>query len=149
LLLSRDDKNFFIGMLGILNPLDFNTDGVFKCGSARADMGILEAITDGEGAASRVAGIVSKKELLKSPEVSVVVDENCDGCAYCIEPCPAQALTLIEYMLHDGSIKKSVDNNEATCRGCGICMATCPKKGIYVRNFMPEHFNAMIQSLRE
>jgi heterodisulfide reductase subunit A len=149
LLLSRDEKNFFIGMLGILNPLDFNTDGVFKCGFARADLGILEAIIDGEGAASRVAGIVSKKELLKSPTISVVVDELCDGCAYCIEPCPAQALTLIEYMLHDGSIKKTVDNNEAICRGCGICMATCPKKGIYVRNFKPEHFNAMIQSLRE
>jgi heterodisulfide reductase subunit A len=148
LLLTRDDKNFFIGMLGILNPLDFNTDGVFKCGSARAEMGILEAITDGEGAASRVAGIVSKKELLKSPIVSVVVDELCDGCAYCIEPCPAQALTLIEYMQHDGSIKKSVDNNEAICRGCGICMATCPKKGIYVRNFKPDHFNVMIQSLK-
>jgi heterodisulfide reductase subunit A len=149
LLLSRDEQNFFIGMLGILNPLDFNTDGVFRCGSARAQMGILEAIIDGEGAASRVAGIISKRELLKSPTVSVVVDECCDGCAYCIEPCPAQALTLIEYMLHDGSIKKTVDNNEAICRGCGICMATCPKKGIYVSHFKPEHFNAMIKSLRE
>jgi heterodisulfide reductase subunit A len=148
LLLSRDDQNVFIGMLGILNPQDFNTDGVFRCGSARAEMGILEAITDGEGAASRVAGIISQKELLKSPEVSVVVDELCDGCAYCIEPCPAQALTLIEYMLHDGSIKKSVDNNEAICRGCGICMATCPKKAIYIRNFKPEHFNVMMQSLK-
>jgi heterodisulfide reductase subunit A len=148
LLLSRDEKNGFVGMLGILNPLDFNTDGVFRCGLARADMGILEAIIDGEGAASRVAGIVSKKELLKSPTVSVVDDELCDGCAYCIEPCPARALTLIEYILQDGSIKKTVDNNEAICRGCGICMATCPKKGIYVRNFKPEHFGAMIQSLK-
>jgi heterodisulfide reductase subunit A-like polyferredoxin len=148
LLLSRDDDNFFIGMLGILNPQDFNTDGVFKCGSARAEIGILEAITDGEGAASRVAGIISKKELHKSPVVSVVVDELCDGCAYCIEPCPAQALTLIEYMQHDGSVKKSVDNNEAICRGCGICMATCPKKAIYIRNFKPEHFNVMMQSLK-
>ncbi len=148
LLLARDEENFFVGMLGLLNPLDFNTDGVFRCGSARADMGILEAITDGQGAASRVAGIISKKELLKSPTVSVVVDELCDGCAYCIEPCPAQALTLIEYILQDGSIKKTVDNNEAICRGCGICMATCPKKGIYVRHFKPEHFTAMIQSLK-
>lgn len=149
LLLSRDDKNFFIGMLGILNPLDFNTDGVFKCGSARAEMGMLESITDGEGAASRVAGVISKKELVKSPTVSIVVDEACDGCAYCIEPCPAQALTLIEYMQHDGSIKKTVDNNEAICRGCGICMATCPKKGIYINHFKPEHFMTMIQSVRE
>ncbi len=149
LILSRDENNFFIGMLGILNPLDFNTDGVFKCGSAREEMGILESIIDGEGAASRVAGIISKKELVKAPTVSIVVDECCDGCAYCIEPCPAQALTLIEYKQHDGSIKKTVDSNEAICRGCGICMATCPKKGIYVNHFRPEFFTTMIQSLRE
>jgi heterodisulfide reductase subunit A len=149
LILTRDDNNSFIGMLGILNPLDFNTDGVFKCGSARGEMGILESIIDGEGAASRVAGIISKKELIKAPTVSIVVDECCDGCAYCIEPCPAQALTLIEYMRHDGSVKKTVDSNEAICRGCGICMATCPKKGIYVNHFRPEFFNTMIQSVRE
>jgi heterodisulfide reductase subunit A len=149
LILTRDENNSFTGMLGILNPLDFNTDGVFKCGSARGEMGILESIIDGEGAASRVAGIISKKELVKAPTVSVVVDECCDGCAYCIEPCPAQALTLIEYMRYDGSIKKTVDSNEAICRGCGICMATCPKKGIYVNHFRPEFFNTMIQSVRE
>ncbi|UCF05908.1 MAG: FAD-dependent oxidoreductase [bacterium] len=149
LLLSRDDQNLFIGMLGILNPQDFNTEGVFRCGSARSEMGMLEAIIDGEGAASRVAGVISKDELTKSPMVSVVVDENCDGCAYCIEPCPAQALTLIEYILHDGTIKKTVDNNDAICRGCGICMATCPKVGIYVKNFKTDHFNTMIQSLGE
>jgi len=146
LLLQRDDKNFFIGMLGILNPLDFNTDGVFKCGPARKTMGIPDAIIDGEGTASRVAGIISKQELVKSPSISVVVDEKCDGCAYCIEPCPAQALTLIEYMQKD-SVKKTVEANDAICRGCGVCMATCPKEGIFVRHFKPEYFVEMINSV--
>lgn len=146
LLLQRDDKNFFVGMLGILNPLDFNTDGVFKCGSARKEMGISDAIIDGEGASSRVAGVISKKELVKSPAISVVVDEKCDGCAYCIDPCPAQALTLIEYQ-QKGSIKKTVEVNEAICRGCGVCMATCPKEGIFVRHFKPKYFEEMIQSV--
>ena len=146
LLLQRDDKNFFVGMLGILNPLDFNTDGVFKCGSARKVMGIPDAVIDGEGAASRVAGVISKKELVKSPTISFVVDEKCDGCAYCVEPCPAQAITLIEYM-QDGSVKKTVEVNEAICRGCGVCMATCPKEGIFVRHFKPEYFEEMIKSV--
>jgi heterodisulfide reductase subunit A len=146
LLLQRDDKNFFIGMLGILNPLDFNTDGVFKCGPARKVMGIPDAIIDGEGAVSRVAGVISKKELIKSPTISFVVDEKCDGCAYCIEPCPAQAITLIEYM-QNGDIKKTVEVNEAICRGCGVCMATCPKEGIFVRHFKPEYFEEMIKSV--
>jgi heterodisulfide reductase subunit A-like polyferredoxin len=147
LLLQRDEKNFFVGMLGILNPLDFNTDGVFKCGSARKTLGIPDAIIDGEGTASRVAGIISKTELVKSPAISFVVDEKCDGCAYCIEPCTAQAITLIEYMQEDGSVKKTVDVNEAICRGCGVCMATCPKKGIFVRHFKPEYFEKIINSV--
>jgi heterodisulfide reductase subunit A-like polyferredoxin len=146
LLLQRDEKNFFVGMLGILNPLDFNTDGVFKCGPARKTMGIPDAIIDGEGAASRVAGVIAKQELVKSPTISVVVDEKCDGCAYCIEPCPAQALTLIEYMQKD-SVKKTVEANEAICRGCGVCMATCPKEGIFVRHFKPKYFEEMINSV--
>ena len=146
LLLQRDDKNFFIGMLGILNPLDFNTDGVFKCGPSRKVMGIPDAIIDGEGTASRVAGIISKEELVKSPTISFVVDEKCDGCAYCIEPCPAQAITLIEYM-QEGSVKKTVEVNEAICRGCGVCMATCPKEGIFVWHFKPKYFEEMINSV--
>jgi len=146
LLLQRDEKNFFVGMLGILNPLDFNTDGVFKCGPARKMMGIPDAIIDGEGTASRVAGIISKKELVKSPTISFAVDEKCDGCAYCIDPCPAKALTLIEYM-YDGKIKKTVEVNEAICRGCGVCMATCPKEGIFVWHFKPEYFEEMIKSV--
>jgi heterodisulfide reductase subunit A len=146
LLLQRDEKNFFVGMLGILNPLDFNTDGVFKCGLARTAMGIPDAIIDGEGTASRVAGVISKDELVKSPAISFVVDEKCDGCAYCIEPCPAQALTLIEYVQKD-RIKKTVEVNEAICRGCGVCMATCPKEGIFVWHFKPKYFDEMINSV--
>ena len=149
LLLQRDENDFFIGMLGILNPLDFNTEGVFKCGSAREEMGILDAVVDGEAAASRAAGIISKEELVKSPAISFVVDEYCDGCAYCIDPCPSNAITLIEYMMTDGSIKKTVEVNEAVCRGCGVCMATCPKKGIFVRHFKPEHFEEMIKAVVE
>jgi heterodisulfide reductase subunit A len=146
LLLQRDEEGNFVGMLGLLNPQEFNTEGVFRCGSARASLDIAECIMDGEAAASRVAGIISKKEMIKSPRTSFVVDANCDGCAYCIEPCPAHAITLIEYM-RDSTIKKTVQVNEAICRGCGICMATCPKKGIYVRHFKPEYFAAMVNAV--
>jgi heterodisulfide reductase subunit A len=149
LLLQRDENDFFIGSLGILNPLDFNTEGVFRCGSAREKMGVLDSIVDGEAAASRAAGIISKKELIKSPAISFVVDEYCDGCAYCIDPCPSNAITLIEYMTADGNIKKTVEVNEAVCRGCGVCMATCPKKGIFIRHFKPEYFEEMIKAVVE
>jgi heterodisulfide reductase subunit A len=148
LALGRDEKGYFRGALSILNTLDSNTEGVFMCGSARTALDVLDSIIDGEAAASRVAGIICQERMTKSPRISFVVDENCDGCAYCIEPCPSRAITLIEYMDGD-KIKKTVEVNEAVCRGCGICMATCPKKGIYVRHFKPEQFTAMIHSMQE
>lgn len=149
LFLQRSANNLFVGMLGNLNPLDFNTAGVFKCGPGRSEMGVLDAIMDGEGAASRVAGIISKTEMVKSPIISVVVDEKCDGCAYCIEPCPAHAVTLIEYMQHDGTKKKTVEVNDAVCLGCGNCMATCPKDAVYIQNFKPEQIMEMVHSVSE
>ena len=84
----------------------------------------------------------------KSPTISHIVDENCDGCAYCIEPCPANAITLIEYM-KQGQIKKTVQVNDALCRGCGMCMATCPKQGAFVHHFKPEYLSAMVNAVLE
>ena len=72
--------------------------------------------------------------------------ENCDGCAYCIDPCPYSALTLIEYM-RNGAIKKTVEANEALCQGCGVCQATCPKQGIMVRGFTHKQLSAVVDAL--
>jgi heterodisulfide reductase subunit A len=82
------------------------------------------------------------------PTISEVIDANCDGCAYCIDPCPFNALTLIEYM-RNGQLKKTVERNEAACKGCGVCMATCPKQGITVRGFKLEQIGAMVDACLE
>jgi len=148
LYLTRDEDGFFIGALGNLNPLDFNTEGVFMCGSAREEASIAESLVSGEAAASRVACIIAHDTMTKSPVISHIVDENCDGCAYCIEPCPAHAITLIEYIKQD-QIKKTVQVNDALCRGCGMCMATCPKQGAFVHHFKPEYLSAMVDAVLE
>jgi heterodisulfide reductase subunit A len=77
--------------------------------------------------------------------ISEVVEECCDGCAYCVDPCPYQAITLIEYM-KEGAIKKTVEVNESACKGCGCCMATCPKKGILVKGFTLEQIGAQVSA---
>ncbi len=146
--LQLGPNGFFAEALGKLNPLDFVASGVFLCGTAHSPKGVAEAIADGEGAAARVASVISNPIMEKEPAISFVVDEKCDGCAYCIDPCPFNALTLIEYM-REGATKKTVDANEAICKGCGICMATCPKEGIYVRHRKPEQFLAMVKSALE
>lgn len=145
--LQRNADGLFEGALGILNQLDFNTDGIFKCGSARASISsIKDLIVDGEAAASRVAGIINKSEMAKAPTISFVIDENCDGCAYCIDPCPARAIKLLEYEIN-GTTKKTVEVNQAMCKGCGICMATCPKSAIVIKHFESDYFRAMTKAV--
>jgi heterodisulfide reductase subunit A-like polyferredoxin/coenzyme F420-reducing hydrogenase delta subunit len=146
--LERDAAGFYLGTEGLLNPQDFTTAGVFNCGLARADLGIEDIVVDGEAAASRAACILSSAVMLRPPVISIVVDDNCDGCAYCVEPCPTRSITLLEYV-QGNSLKKTIEVSDATCIGCGICMSTCPKKGAFVRHYRLETFSEMVDAALE
>lgn len=128
-----------------LRPVDFATEGLYVAGLAHSPKNITESLSQASSAAGRATTVLSKNEIGLEATLSFVVDENCDGCAYCIDPCPYNALTLIEYM-KDGAIKKTVESDESKCKGCGVCMATCPKKGIYVKGFKLDMFSAMIEA---
>jgi heterodisulfide reductase subunit A len=141
--LSKD--GFFLEAHMKLRPVDFMTEGIFLCGLAHGPKFIEESISQAYGTVSRACTILSKRTIKLEPLISFVVDENCDGCAYCVEPCPFDAITLIEYM-KNGSIKKTVEVDETACKGCGTCMATCPKKGIYVRGFRLEQISAQVEA---
>jgi len=128
-----------------LRPVDFASDGVFLCGLAHFPKSIDESIIQAGAASARASTILSQDRLELEANISHVIDENCDGCAYCIEPCPYKAITLIEYMWQ-GATKKTVEVNESICKGCGCCMATCPKKGAMVRGFTLEQLGAQIEA---
>jgi heterodisulfide reductase subunit A len=138
----NQDK-FFLEAHMKLRPVDFATDGVFLCGLAHSPKSVDESIIQAQATASRAATVLAKDSIELEATISHVIDENCDGCAYCVEPCPYQAITLIEYM-SKGSIKKTVEVNETACKGCGCCMATCPKKGILVKGFTLEQLGAQV-----
>ena len=140
----NQDK-FFLEAHMKLRPVDFATDGVFMCGLAHCPKSAEESIAQADAAAARAATILSKDEIEIDAVISEIVDENCDGCAYCIDPCPYGALTLIEYM-SSGSIKKTVQRDGALCKGCGVCQATCPKKGVFIRSFRLEQLGAMVDA---
>jgi heterodisulfide reductase subunit A len=142
---SQTQEQFFLEAHMKLRPVDFATDGVFMCGLAHWPKSVDEAISQASATASRAATILSQKELELEGSVSTVLDANCDGCAYCIDPCPADAICLIEYV-SNGSVKKTVQVNESLCKGCGSCQATCPKQGIYVKHFKPEQLEAMVNA---
>jgi heterodisulfide reductase subunit A len=146
--LSLNQDKFFLEAHMKLRPVDFANDGVFMCGLAHCPKSIEESIAQADAAAARAATILSKDEIELDATISEIVEDNCDGCAYCIDPCPYNALTLIEYMLK-GDIKKTVQRDAALCKGCGVCQATCPKKGIFIRSFKLEQLSAMVEAALE
>jgi len=138
---SLNKDKFFLEAHMKLRPVDFATDGIYLCGLAHSPKAIEESIIQAQATASRATTVLSQDRIELEATISHVVDENCDGCAYCVEPCPYQAITLIEYM-KEGAVKKTVETSESACKGCGVCMATCPKKGIYIKGFKLEQLEA-------
>src|SRR3990170_583076 len=119
--------------------------GVFVAGCAQGPRGIRYSVADGKVAAANATAILKKNRVELSPVRACVIGEHCDGCAFCIDPCPYKAITLIEY-IENGKEKKTVKLDEPKCRGCGLCQATCPTKGIFVRNFKPDQLSDMVNA---
>jgi heterodisulfide reductase subunit A len=140
------NDGFFLEAHMKLRPVDFATDGVFVCGMAHSAKSVEESIIQAQAAASRATTILSRDTIELEANISQVVDENCDGCAYCVEPCPYNAITLIEFM-KQGAVKKTVEVNESACKGCGGCQATCPKKGIFVKGFKLDQISAQVEAV--
>jgi heterodisulfide reductase subunit A len=140
-----NNDGFFLEAHMKLRPVDFATNGVYLCGLAHSAKRIEEGIIQAQAAASRAAIVLSKDSIELEATISNVVDENCDGCAYCVGSCPFNAITLIEYV-RKGAVKKVVETNESACAGCGCCQATCPKKGIYIRGFKLEQIAAQVEA---
>jgi heterodisulfide reductase subunit A-like polyferredoxin len=143
-----NSEGFFLEAHMKLRPVDFMTDGVFVCGLAHSPKTLEESILQAQAAAARASAILARESLELEANVSEVVDQSCDGCAYCVDTCPFKAITLLEYMWQ-GSVKKSVEANETTCKGCGCCQATCPKNGIFIRGFTLDQIRAQIEAALE
>jgi len=138
-----NEDGFFLEAHRKLRPIEFATDGIFLCGTAHSPMGLREAVSQAAGTATRAATVLARGTIELEPTISHVIEEKCDGCAYCVDPCPFKAITLVEYQ-SNGETKKRVQVNEAICKGCGTCQATCPKGAIFVWHFRPEQLQAQV-----
>ncbi len=140
-----NSEGFFLEAHMKLRPVDFMTDGVFLCGLAHSPKTIEESILQAQAAVARAASILARDTIELEANISQVVDESCDGCAYCVDTCPYKAITMVEYKWQ-GAIKKVVETSDSTCKGCGCCQATCPKKGIFIRGFTLDQIEAQIHA---
>ncbi|MGZ4814690.1 MAG: FAD-dependent oxidoreductase [Terriglobales bacterium] len=143
-----NSDGFFLEAHMKLRPVDFMTDGVFLCGLAHSPKSVEEIILQAQAASARATAVLAQESLELAANISEVVDESCDGCAYCVDTCPFKSINLLEYMWM-GSIKKVVETNETTCKGCGCCQATCPKNGVFIRGFTLEQIRAQIDAALE
>ncbi|HEX8991392.1 MAG TPA: FAD-dependent oxidoreductase [Anaerolineales bacterium] len=127
-----------------LRPVDFASDGIFLCGMAHyPKKALTESVTQALAAAGRASTVLSNRTIEIEPIISHVDEAKCDGCAYCVDPCPFKAITLVEYRNEAGQTKKRVRVDETVCKGCGTCQATCPKGAIFVWHFKLDYLRAM------
>jgi len=138
-------EGFFNEAHAKIKPVDAPTEGIFLAGLCHYPMPLQESVAEALANAARASTILAKDSIELESTISQVIDANCDGCAFCIDACSFQALTLIDYM-SQGQVKKTVEVNEVSCKGCGSCMATCPKKGIEVAGFTLAQLGAQVEA---
>jgi heterodisulfide reductase subunit A len=135
-----DQNGFFLEAHAKLRPLDFATDGIFVCGSARYPANVGEAVSQGLGASSRIATILFKEKLITSAIVAEIDPKTCVGCMGCMEMCPYEAITYLPE-------ENICQVNTVLCKGCGCCAATCPSQSATLKGFKPQQLLAQIRAL--
>lgn len=137
-----DENGFFLEGHVKLKPLDFATDGIFLCGSARFPANIRETVAQGLGAASRASIPMSKGSVVVEPIISVLADEDaCRGCGLCVALCPYGAL----------EIRRTVNGRkvhviDVACKGCGVCAATCYQHALTINSYTDQQLQAQIDA---
>ncbi|MFO7985053.1 MAG: CoB--CoM heterodisulfide reductase iron-sulfur subunit A family protein [Desulfatiglandaceae bacterium] len=135
-----DQNNFFLEAHAKLRPLDFATDGIFVCGSARYPATVEEACSQGVGVSSRIATILFKDKLITSALVAEINPETCVGCQGCMDMCPYGAIGYLPE-------QNICEVNTILCKGCGCCAATCPSQSASLKGFKPQQVLAQIRGL--
>jgi len=138
-------EGFFSEAHPKIKPVESSTAGIYMAGLCHYPKPIEESMAEALACASRASTILRRDTLELESVTSRPIDENCDGCAFCIDACPFQAISLLGYVVN-GNVKKTVEVNQVFCKGCGSCMATCPKEGIYVAGFTLGQLEAQVNA---
>ncbi len=136
-----EENSFFLEAHVKLRPMDFATDGVYICGSAKWPVDITEAITQGYAAASRASTILSHDTIEVEGATSFLPDWNknlCSGCEVCVTVCPFKAINKNE--------ADEIEITQVLCKGCGVCGATCTNQAIIIRHFTDDQIMSEIHA---
>jgi heterodisulfide reductase subunit A len=128
-----------------LKPMDAPTDGIFLAGACQGLKDIPYSVSQGSGAASRAATVISKTAWKIEPIVSVVDPRKCRNvtakCGICAERCPHRSIRIEE--------KQPALVITAMCHGCGTCVAECPANAMTQLHFTDDQILAQIRAALE
>lgn len=113
-----------------LRPVDFATDGIFLCGTARAPVDATEAVAQAYGAAMHASIPMTAGKVKAEAIFSVVNRDLCIGCGSCVPACAYSAISMKHV---DGKLVS--ESNPMLCKGCGTCAAVCPAHAITMQCF--------------
>jgi len=137
-------EGFFLEAHLKLRPIEFSTDGVFVCGSARYPSNISESVSQAYATAAKAA-IPIEDGFVRVEAITAYCDErSCSACGNCVEVCPFGAIELQE-----GRFGMTAHVNVAQCKGCGCCVAACPSGSMQQRGFDDRQLLSMISALAE
>ena len=136
--LSRDADGFFMESHPKLKPIDAPTDGIFYAGACSGLKDIPYSVSQGSGAASRAATVLSKPTWKIEPIISLVDETACKKCGLCVDKCPYGAIKQEQ--------GKPASIVTASCHGCGTCVAECPSHAITQMHFTDAQIMAQIRA---
>ncbi|UCE81186.1 MAG: CoB--CoM heterodisulfide reductase iron-sulfur subunit A family protein [Methanobacteriota archaeon] len=138
----RDKYGFFLEAHVKLRPVEFATDGVFVCGSARWPVSARESIWQGQAAAAKASIPISEGKVRIEAITAEVDSEKCAACGNCVLACPYEAIEIV-----DDEGRRAAKVSEAQCKGCGTCVAACHNDAIQQKGFSSRQLGAMIDAL--
>ncbi len=138
----RDKYGFFLEAHVKLRPVEFATDGVFICGSARWPSSVKEVMCQALAAAAKAAIPIKRGKVVIEAITAWSDPDRCAACGNCVTACPYEAVEVVDV---DG--RRTAKVNEAQCKGCGTCVAACPNDAMQQRGFTTRQLGAMIDSL--
>ena len=136
------EEKFFLEAHIKLRPVEFSTEGIYICGSARWPADIAECVSQAYAASSKAA-IPMRKGFVKVEAITAFVNEDiCIGCGNCVLVCPFNA---VEVQPKDG--KRVANIAVVQCKGCGNCVAACPSGAMQQKGFTDQQLVGMIDAV--
>jgi heterodisulfide reductase subunit A len=135
------ESGFFLEAHVKLRPVEFATDGIYVCGTARWPADVSESISQAYAASSKAA-IPMRAGVVTAEAITAFSDPTlCTGCGICIAACPFSAIELQAH--EDGRQVAWV--NVVQCKGCGGCVVACPSGAMQQRGFTDRQVLSMIE----